>query len=251
MSKKSIMPFAFEEQTVRIIERDGEPWFVLNDVCAVLDIANPRDAAARLDDYQKGVGTTDTLGGNQALTIVNESGIYNLIFVSRKPAAKAFNKWVTTEVLPSIRKYGFYVPSKADQKAALALSDESHYGDRNTKSPTTRFFEEVKRFERNNNCTFALAAKHIISKPTLKALEYGAGILPVMSKGNCWLFLLSMGFDLSYIVWGLWGLTESERQMRDTYRRAGADQRAHLRDQFEQTALALPDPLLALEEDDD
>lgn len=104
----AITPFQFGEQPVRIIDRGGQPWFSLNDVCAVLEIANPRDAAARLDDDEKGVVTTDTLGGRQEATVIDESGLYKLTLRSRKAAAKRFTKWVTREVLPSIRATGGY-----------------------------------------------------------------------------------------------------------------------------------------------
>lgn len=100
--------FAFDEQLVRVIERAGEPWFVLNDVCRVLDITNSGNAAARLDDDEKGIHTMDTLGGAQEVTIINESGLYSLVLTSRKPEAKRFKKWITAEVLPSIRKTGAY-----------------------------------------------------------------------------------------------------------------------------------------------
>lgn len=87
---------------------DGEPWVFLIDVCRIVGIKNSRDAAARLDEDEKGVVTTDTLGGPQVFAIVNESGLYSLILTSRKPEAKRFKKWVTAEVLPSIRKTGSY-----------------------------------------------------------------------------------------------------------------------------------------------
>lgn len=93
----------------RTVDRDGEPWFVLADVCKVLDIANPRDAASRLDDDEKdAVGITDAIGRPQQQTIINESGLYSVILTSRKEGAKRFKKWVTSEVLPSIRKTGSY-----------------------------------------------------------------------------------------------------------------------------------------------
>lgn len=104
----AIVPFQFEEQPVRVIERDGLPWFSLNDVCAVLEIANPRDAAGRLDDDEKGVVITDTLGGRQESTVIDESGLYKLTLRSRKAGAKRFTKWLTREVLPSIRRTGSY-----------------------------------------------------------------------------------------------------------------------------------------------
>jgi prophage antirepressor-like protein len=95
----------------RIFDRDGEPWFVHVDVCRELDISNPSQAASRLDPDEK-----DTLINNegiadsraQSIVIINESGLYSLILTSRKPAAKKFRKWVTAEVLPSIRRTGGY-----------------------------------------------------------------------------------------------------------------------------------------------
>ncbi|MCZ4053246.1 hypothetical protein NAI64_05835 [Oxalobacter sp. OxGP1] len=104
----SVASFSFENFPVRAINRNGEIWFVAADVCAVLDIKNPRDAVSTLDDDEKDVGITDTLGGKQKSTIINESGLYALILRSRKPEAKRFRKWVTSEVLPAIRKTGSY-----------------------------------------------------------------------------------------------------------------------------------------------
>jgi prophage antirepressor-like protein len=98
---------------VRLVTRDGEPWFVARDVCAVLGIRNVADSLAGLDDDERGVATTDTLGGEQQVSIVNESGLYSLIFRSRKSEAKAFKRWVTHEVLPSIRKNGGYISASA------------------------------------------------------------------------------------------------------------------------------------------
>lgn len=100
--------FNYEETPVRVIEQDGEPWWVLRDVCRVLGIKNSRDTAARLDPDEKGVYQTDTLGGTQNMTIINESGLYKVILRSDKPEAKRFTRWVTHEVLPAIRKNGGY-----------------------------------------------------------------------------------------------------------------------------------------------
>lgn len=97
-----------EHAEFRVFNRDGEPWFVLADVCRSLGIKNASDAAARLDDDEKGVAQIDTLGGSQKLRIINESGLYSLILRSEKPEAKRLKKWVTAEVLPSIRKTGGY-----------------------------------------------------------------------------------------------------------------------------------------------
>lgn len=103
-----LTPFNFDDITVRVLERDGDPWFVLADVCRVLEIGNPSQAATRLDDDEKGIITTDTPGGPQKTIIINESGLWSLVLVSRKPQAKQFKKWITAEVIPSIRKTGGY-----------------------------------------------------------------------------------------------------------------------------------------------
>lgn len=116
----SITPFAFNDALVRVVRHDkGEPWFVAADVCAVLGVNNSRQALTRLDDDEKGVISTDTLGGQQDMNIINESGLYSLVLGSRKPEAKRFKKWVTAEVLPAIRKTGVYSSAGARADAAL------------------------------------------------------------------------------------------------------------------------------------
>lgn len=104
-----VMPFDFEGAPVRVIEIDEAPWFVAADVCRVLEIGNSRQALSRLDDDEKGVTTNDTLGGNQEMAVISESGLYSLILTSRKPAAKRFKKWVTSELLPTIRRTGVWL----------------------------------------------------------------------------------------------------------------------------------------------
>ncbi|MGG4042091.1 phage antirepressor KilAC domain-containing protein [Bacillus smithii] len=106
--------FQYQEHQVRTILKDGEPWFVAKDVCNVLEIKNSRDAISRLDDDEKDVALTDTLGGKQEMAIVNEPGLYTLILGSRKPEAKAFKRWITHEVIPTIRKTGSYSIKKLD-----------------------------------------------------------------------------------------------------------------------------------------
>lgn len=100
--------FKYNELSVRTVQIGGEPWFVLKDVCDVLGIGNSRMVLDRLEDDEKGVSQIDTLGGKQNLSVINESGLYNVILRSDKPEAKPFRKWVTSEVLPSIRKTGGY-----------------------------------------------------------------------------------------------------------------------------------------------
>lgn len=113
--------------TIRAIERDGEPWFVGKDVAEALGFSNTRDAIKRhVDDDDKGVTKHDTLGGKQDLAVINESGVYALIFGSKLPRAKEFKHWVTSEVLPSIRKHGVYM---TDSKAYDLLHNEDSLAD--------------------------------------------------------------------------------------------------------------------------
>ena len=109
-----VFNFSQEKTPIRVKMVNNEPWFVAKDVCEVLEIANHKDATSRLDnDERNGVGITDPMGRKQVVTAVSESGLYSLIFQSRKPKAKSFRRWVTGEVLPSIRKKGFYGIRKA------------------------------------------------------------------------------------------------------------------------------------------
>lgn len=95
----------YESSEVRTIEKDGEPWFVLSDVCKVLEIKNATDTAKRIDEDER---SRFNLGRQGEAVIINESGLYAVILRSDKPQAKPFRKWVTSEVLPSIRKTGSY-----------------------------------------------------------------------------------------------------------------------------------------------
>ncbi len=105
-----VMAFQFSatKQEVRSFLINNEPFFVAKDVCNVLGISKYRDALSRLDDDERGSVKLDTLGGKQKTSIISESGLYALIMRSNKPEAKAFRKWVTSEVLPAIRKKGYF-----------------------------------------------------------------------------------------------------------------------------------------------
>lgn len=124
--------FNYDNQAVRTIMQDGEPWFVLNDLCAVLDIMNSRMVVSRLnEDDVSQADATDSLGRMQKTTIVNESGMYEVVIRSDKPEAVKFRRWLTGEVLPSIRKTGAYGHAPLDLTAldprtlALAILEES------------------------------------------------------------------------------------------------------------------------------
>lgn len=119
----AITPFEYNHNPVRIIQGEGgEPWFVAKDVCDVLGIKNSRHAVAKLDDDEKGVVQNDTLGGAQEMTTISESGLYALIIRSDKPEAKKFRKWITAEVLPSIRKTGSYTTGQTGPARPATLA---------------------------------------------------------------------------------------------------------------------------------
>ena len=148
---------------VRSILLDGEPWFVASDVCAAIEV--DRTAVRRLDDDEKGVHLMHTPGGEQRLGIINEFGLYSLILSSRKPEAKAFKRWITHEVIPSIRKHGAYMTeSLMDQvmqnpqmiyKMAESLLTERNRADRLNKElqaakPKAAYFDA---FVHPGDCT--------------------------------------------------------------------------------------------------
>ncbi|ROP40705.1 phage antirepressor [Saccharothrix texasensis] len=93
---------------IRVVTLDGQPWFVAADVAMTLGLVNHRSSLALLDEDERGVHTVDTLGGPQLVTVISESGLYSLILRSRKAEARAFRRWVTSEVLPTIRRTGAY-----------------------------------------------------------------------------------------------------------------------------------------------
>ena len=118
------LTFNFCTQALRVMMIGGEPWFVAADVCEALAVGNVSLAVngradradGGLDEDEKGIASVNTPSGEQQMLIVNESGLYSLIFKSRKPEAKTFKKWVTAEVLPTIRKTGRYVEPTAEPK---------------------------------------------------------------------------------------------------------------------------------------
>jgi prophage antirepressor-like protein len=123
MSSTNLAVFNFESFPVRTVKKDDDAWFVASDACAALGLGNAslavngradRDSDG-LDEEDRGLATVNTPSGEQQMLVVNESGLYNLIFKSRKPEAKKFKKWVTSEVLPAIRKTGKY-QAKAESR---------------------------------------------------------------------------------------------------------------------------------------
>lgn len=124
--------FSYNGSQVRTVEKDGQPWWVLSDVCGVLELSDTRRTAERLDDGELTRIKLHSGGQNREMYVINESGLYNVILRSDKPQAKPFRKWVTSEVLPTIRKTGQYnanmKPSKAleikETNARVRLSNQ-------------------------------------------------------------------------------------------------------------------------------
>ncbi len=130
IDRKNVVPFDFDGVSVRTILRDGQPWFVAADVCAALDYKNASDALANhVDDDEKmtianGDSHLGKRGGAQLMTIINESGLYSLVLSSRKPEAKRFKKWVTSEVLPQIHRTGQYQATWYEKRHAVASTSK-------------------------------------------------------------------------------------------------------------------------------
>ena len=111
------------EHMIRVAERQADPWFVAPDVCKALALKNVSDALGKLDEDEKGLAETETLGGLQRLSVVSEPGLYKLVSRSNKPVAKRFDRWVRHEVLPAIRKTGHYGPQS---QAETTFVDRPH-----------------------------------------------------------------------------------------------------------------------------
>ena len=115
--ENSLQVFTNEDfGSVRVLAIDSEPWFVAKDVCDALGLSNHRSSIALLDDDERGVHTVDTPSGEQDMAIITEAGLYSLILRSRKPEAKRFKRWVTHDVLPTIRKHGMYATPQSIER---------------------------------------------------------------------------------------------------------------------------------------
>ena len=179
--------FTYNSNEVRTVEMNGEPWFVLKDVCEVLgmDSTQLKKVADRLEADEKGRTQITTPGGMQESWVINESGLYNVILRSDKPEAKPFRKWVTSEVLPSIRKHGAYMTpetlqaailnpdtmiqlcqqlkAEQDKSAALTAQNSQLTVDKQIMQPKADYFDDL--VDRNLLTNFRETAKELGIKP--------------------------------------------------------------------------------------
>jgi prophage antirepressor-like protein len=162
--------YAFDDHLVRVILRGEDPWFVLVDVCRILGLKNPAMVAQALDQDEKGISSTDTLGGEQDLLIVSESGLYTIILRSRAATtpgspAHRFRKWVTAEVLPQIRKTGGYSAPQEDGEHGRGPSSTA---------------EDRNRLDKIHYCL------KLYGPPAARALWRALGLewVPEMEQGN-------------------------------------------------------------------
>ena len=143
---------------VRTVVIDNEPWMVGKDVADALGYANSRDAISKhVDDEDKGVAKCDTLGGKQDLQIINESGMYDLVFGSKLPTAKKFKHWVTSEVIPALRKTGSYtMPKMSKELQAIVMLDGKQ---EKLREEFEDFKGEIPLLQRNARKSRALSAR--------------------------------------------------------------------------------------------
>lgn len=192
--------FNYGGSAVRVIMIDGEPWFVAADVCRILGIVNNRDAVSRLD--RDGVGSTDItddLGRRQSVTVVDEPSLYLLVFNSRRPEAKAFQRWVTSVVLPSIRKTGQYavaeqfaIPRTYAEALELAASQAREIEDQERElaaaRPKVQAYDQL--IDANGNFLVGVTAKMInvkgLGQNKLYALLREAGVLQSQRGSDTW-----------------------------------------------------------------
>ena len=142
--------FKFENKNVRTLQINGEPWFVGKDVAKILGYSNPRDALAKhADEDDKNTVVIHDGGQNRKMTIINESGLYSLILSSKLPSAKEFKHWITSEVLPQIRKTGKYAPKPLSREELLAKAVLE--ADTMIKEQKELIEQKTKELEEKNN----------------------------------------------------------------------------------------------------
>lgn len=173
--------FKYQSNEVRTIEKDEEIWFVAADVCRTLEIGNPSDAIARLDEDEHTLVLIEGIGKGSPVNVVNEPGLYGLVLGSRKPEAKDFKRWIKREVLPAIRKHGAYMTPETleaailnpdtmiklctalkeeqDKRKALEVANSALTVDNQIMKPKADYFDEL--VDRNLLTNFRETAKQL------------------------------------------------------------------------------------------
>jgi len=222
----ALIPLHFEAADVRMVMRDGEPWWVLADVAAALGLSNPTKLANRLEDYQKADLTIreGRSGQRRRMNIINEAGVYALTLNSRKAEAKAFARWLFTDVLPSIRKWGQYPPPQP-------LLDDINAPMQQPVVPATqaeRLLEEIAHWHERNE-GFAFAATGIFSDNQLRAIKLMRdGLVKRFSRNGDWLRLMNQGIDLFYVIHGRRQFNENATTLAEALTLAEPEERALL-----------------------
>ena len=161
--------FIFNGHPLNVIDRDGEPWFVATEVGRALGLkGNGNTITAELDPDEKGAVSNSTLGGKQRVMCVSESGLWAMVIKCRKPEAKAFRKYVTGEVLPSIRKHGFYVrPDKLNE--FMSVLEAARCVSRHVKTIYNRIYRtgeiETRQGERGIEVNMSSLLEHLRENP--------------------------------------------------------------------------------------
>jgi prophage antirepressor-like protein len=167
--------FNFEGSQVRVsLDAKGEPWFVAKDICVAFDHSDVSVMVSRLDEEERGTSTVCTPGGVQELLTISESGLYSIILTSRKPNAKRFKRWVTSEVLPSIRKTGSYSRNPAPQQPQYIMKSDAE-SQASIIRDTMLFMQQLVptiKPEMAAACTLrAMTAAGLMTKPTHEELR--------------------------------------------------------------------------------
>jgi hypothetical protein len=199
-----------------MVMRDGTPWWVLADVAPLLELSNPSKLANRLEDYQKAdIPIRDTSSGqNRRMIVVNEAGIYALTLNSKKAGAKAFARWLFTEVLPSIRRYGTYPPPPA-----LVQPENAHQPSLATTIPE-RFVMECQRIaDEKGYASVDEFGLLFMTKGKWVAMKRGDGVVRnLLTDYDRLTALVAFGFDLRFILSGVYHYTPQERRITNQLR---------------------------------
>lgn len=173
----NVTPFSFEQYAVRTIEQHGQAWFIASDVAAALEYRMASDMTRTLDDDEKGTQIVRTPSGDQEMLVINESGLYSAILRSRKASAKRFKKWVTSEVLPAIRKSGSYAaPAPRPLKALPGLSTDQQDAIKGLVKARVEALPQNKQAKAAITCWSALKSKFGCTYKEIESAQFAEAL---------------------------------------------------------------------------